>query len=78
MNQNRTIGITVVAVFAMIAGLGEIVAGFTGNYLRILTPVRMSRNRGVRVKKLGAFQGSGGDLWVDVDMGAVQVRLAGF
>lgn len=31
------IGITLVAIFAIIAGLGEIVVGFTGNYLGILT-----------------------------------------
>jgi uncharacterized membrane protein len=37
MNQNRPIGITIVAVFAIIAGLGEIVVGFTGNYLGILS-----------------------------------------
>lgn len=37
VNRNRPIGIAIVAVFAIIAGLGEIVVGFTGNYLGILS-----------------------------------------
>lgn len=37
MDQNRPIGITFVAVFAMISGLGEMVVGLTGNYLGILS-----------------------------------------
>ena len=37
MNEKRPIGITIVGIFAVIAGLGEIVVGFTGNYLGILS-----------------------------------------
>jgi len=33
MSRNQRLGITVVAIFAIIAGLGEIVVGFTGDYL---------------------------------------------
>jgi hypothetical protein len=36
VNRGRPIGIVIVGVFAFIAGLGEIVVGFTGNYLGIL------------------------------------------
>jgi hypothetical protein len=36
-DRPRPVGILVVGVFAFIAGLGEIVVGFTGNYLGILT-----------------------------------------
>jgi len=34
--QRCPIGIIVVGIFAFIAGLGEVVVGFTGNYLGIL------------------------------------------
>jgi hypothetical protein len=34
--QHRPTGIVVVGAFAFIAGLGEVVVGFTGNYLGIL------------------------------------------
>jgi hypothetical protein len=37
VNRNRPIGIAIVAVFAIIASLGEIVVGFTGSYLGILS-----------------------------------------
>jgi hypothetical protein len=37
MIRIRHLGITIVAAFAIIAGLGEIVVGFTGNYLGILS-----------------------------------------
>jgi hypothetical protein len=37
MNVNGRIGIVVVGVFAVIAGVGEIVVGITGNYLGILS-----------------------------------------
>jgi uncharacterized membrane protein len=35
-DRRRPVGILIVGVFAFIAGLGEIVVGFTGNYLGIL------------------------------------------
>jgi hypothetical protein len=37
MSRTRHLEISIVAVFAIIAGLGEIVVGFTGNYLGILS-----------------------------------------
>jgi hypothetical protein len=37
MGRTRHLGITVVAIFAVIAGLGEVVVGFTGNTLGILS-----------------------------------------
>jgi hypothetical protein len=37
MNTGTDVGITAVGIFAVIAGLGEIIVGFTGNYLGILT-----------------------------------------
>ena len=56
-NQNRPIGITIVGVFATIAGLGEIVVGFTGNYLSILsTSIAPACSTGV----IGAFYSLGG------------------
>ena len=35
--KRRPLGITLVGIFAFIAGLGEVVVGFTGNYLGILS-----------------------------------------
>ncbi len=57
MNQNRPIGITIVAVFAIIAGLGEIVVGFTGNYLGILSK---SIAPAFSTAMVGAFYSLGG------------------
>lgn len=37
ISRTRHVGITVVSIFAIIAGLGEIVVGFSGNYLGILS-----------------------------------------
>src|SRR5215475_512173 len=37
MTRTRHVGITLVAIFAVIAGLGEVVVGFTGNTLGILS-----------------------------------------
>jgi hypothetical protein len=60
MNQrSRTqhVGITAVSIFAIIAGLGEVVVGFTGNYLGILSQdVRPSISTAV----VGAFYSLGG------------------
>ncbi len=36
-NRRPPVGIIIVGVFAVIAGLGEIVVGFAGNYLGILS-----------------------------------------
>jgi uncharacterized membrane protein len=57
MNQNRPTGITIVAVFAIISGLGEIVVGFTGNYLGILSK---SIAPAVSTVIIGAFYSLGG------------------
>jgi hypothetical protein len=57
MNQNRPTGITIVAVFAIISGLGEIVVGFTGNYLGILSK---SIAPAVSAVIIGAFYSIGG------------------
>jgi hypothetical protein len=57
MNQNRPVGIIIVAVFAILAGLGEIVVGFTGNYLGILsTSIRPAFS----TVNIGAFYSLGG------------------
>ena len=60
MNQrSRTqhVGITAVSIFAIIAGLGEVVVGFTGNYLGILSQdIRPSISTAV----VGAFYSLGG------------------
>ena len=37
MNTTRHLGITLVALFAIVAGLGEIVVGFQVNYLGVLS-----------------------------------------
>ena len=37
MGRTRNLGITLVAIFAVIADLGEVVVGFTGNTLGILS-----------------------------------------
>jgi hypothetical protein len=57
MNQNRPIGIIIVAVFAIIAGVGEMVVGFTGNYLGILSK---SIAPAVSTVIIGAFYSLGG------------------
>jgi uncharacterized membrane protein len=57
MNQNRPIGITIVAVFAIISGLGEMVVAFTGNYLGILSK---SVAPAVSTVIIGAFYSLGG------------------
>lgn len=57
MNRKRPIGITIVAVFAIIAGLGEIVVGFTGNYLGILSK---SIPPALSTVIIGAFYSLGG------------------
>ncbi len=53
----RPLGLTLVGCFALIAGLGEIVVGFTGNYLHILArPMPPSISTGI----VGAFYSLGG------------------
>jgi len=37
MNRARHLGITAVAIFAIIVGIGEMIVGFTGNFLGILS-----------------------------------------
>ena len=60
MNPNgrtRHVGITAVSIFAIIAGLGEIVVGFRGNYLAILSKdIRPSLSTAL----VGAFYSLGG------------------
>lgn len=53
----RQTGIIIVGAFAVIAGLGEIVVGFTGNYVGILThSLKPSFATGL----IGAFYSLGG------------------
>src|SRR5260370_42238673 len=57
ISRTRHIGITAVSIFAIVAGLGEIVVGFTGNYLGILSKdIRPSLSTAV----IGAFYSLGG------------------
>ena len=57
MIRTRHLGITIVAAFAIIAGLGEIVVGFTGNSLGILSKnIAPSLSTAV----IGAFYSLGG------------------
>src|SRR5499426_2441428 len=57
MTRTRHVGITIVAIFAIIAGLGEVVVGFTGNYLGILSKdIRPT----VSTALIGAFYSLGG------------------
>jgi len=37
MNRKRPTGVTIAAVYAIIAGTGEVIVGFSGNYLGILS-----------------------------------------
>jgi hypothetical protein len=51
------VGITLIAVFAILCGLGEVVVGFTGNYMGILSKnLRPSTATGV----VGILYGLGG------------------
>ena len=53
----RPIGVLIVGIFALIAGLGEVVVGFTGNFLGILGhPLNPSFSTGV----VGLFYSLGG------------------
>jgi len=57
MTRTRHVGITIVAIFAIIAGLGEVVVGFTGNYLGILSKdIRPT----ISTALIGAFYSLGG------------------
>jgi hypothetical protein len=57
MNRTRHFGITIVAIFAIVAGIGEVIVGFTGNYLGILaTPITPAFSTVV----VGAFYSLGG------------------
>jgi len=40
--RNRHLGITVVGIFAIVAGLGEVTVGFTGNFLGPIRHLRCS------------------------------------
>ena len=55
--KKRPIGIIVVAVFAIIAGAGEIVVGMTGNYLGILAK---SMSPAFSTAVVGGFYSLGG------------------
>lgn len=55
--HRRPIGIVVIGVFAFIAGLGEVVVGFTGNYLGILAH---SMTPSVSTGIVGMFYSLGG------------------
>jgi hypothetical protein len=57
LNRTRHLGITVVAIFAIIAGIGEMIVGFTGNFLGILsTPLTPS----ISTVIIGSFYSLGG------------------
>jgi hypothetical protein len=57
MSGTRHVGITLVAVFAIIAGIGEIVVGFKGNYLGILSKgIKPTASTAI----IGAFYSLGG------------------
>jgi hypothetical protein len=56
-SRTQHLGIIAVSIFAIIAGLGEVVVGFTGNYLGILSQdIRPSISTAV----VGAFYSLGG------------------
>jgi hypothetical protein len=57
MGRTRYLGITLVAIFAVIAGLGEVVVGFTGNTLGILSN---DLKPNVATAIVGAFYSLGG------------------
>jgi hypothetical protein len=57
MGRTRHLGITMVAIFAVIAGLGEVVVGFIGNYLGILSK---SLKPNIATAIIGAFYSLGG------------------
>jgi hypothetical protein len=57
LNRTRHLGITIVAIFAIIAGIGEMIVGLTGNLLGILsTPLTPS----ISTVILGSFYTLGG------------------
>jgi hypothetical protein len=57
MNRARHLGITAVAIFAIIAGIGEMIVGLTGNFLGILsTPLMPSSSTII----IGSFYSLGG------------------
>lgn len=51
------LGLTIIAVFAVIAGIGEVIVGFTGNYLGILSK---SITPSITTSVIGAFYSLGG------------------
>jgi|SRR5215510_105463 len=57
MGRTRHLGITLVAIFAVIAGLGEVVVGFTGSTLGILSR-DLKPNAATAI--VGAFYSLGG------------------
>jgi hypothetical protein len=57
MGRTRHLGITLVSIFAVIAGLGEVVVGFTGNTLGILSK-DLKPNAATAI--VGAFYSLGG------------------
>jgi hypothetical protein len=57
ISRTRPIGITAVSIFAIISGLGEVVVGFKGNYLGILSKdIRPS----IATAVIGVFYSLGG------------------
>jgi hypothetical protein len=69
ISKTRPVGITAAAIFAIIAGLGEIVVGFKGNYLGILSK---DIKPTVSTVLIGAFYSLGGlSLWTRKKWGAV-------
>src|SRR5258706_2907983 len=57
LNRTRHLGVTVIAIFAIIAGIGEMIVGFIGNLLGILsTPLTPS----ISTVIIGSFYSLGG------------------
>jgi hypothetical protein len=57
LNRTRDLGITIVSIFAIIAGIGEMIVGLTGNLLGILsTPLTPT----ISTVILGSFYTLGG------------------
>jgi len=57
LNRARHLGITIVAIFAILAGIGETIVGFTGNFFGIFsTPLTPSSSTSI----FGSFYILGG------------------
>jgi hypothetical protein len=72
ISRTRHVGITVVSIFAIIAGLGEVIVGFKGNYLGILSrDIRPSVSTAV----IGAFYSLGGLSLLTMKKGGAELGI---